>query len=76
MSNMTKLLAAGINQIKKLPPEMQDNVGMDLIEHAAAWRELKEKIMEGVRELDAGLGRPLNSKEFMREFRRRHAKKK
>ena len=73
---MTKLLAAGINQIKKLPPEMQDNVGMDLIEHAAAWRELKEKIMEGVRELDAGLGRPLDKKEFMRELRRRHAKKK
>ena len=73
---MSKLLTAGINQIKKLPPEMQDNVGMDLIEHAAAWRELKEKIMEGVRELDAGLGRPLDKKEFMKEFRRRHAKKK
>ena len=73
---MSKLLTAGIKEIKKLPSEMQDNVGMDLIEHAAAWRALREKIMEGVRELDAGLGRPLDKKEFMKEFRRRHAKKK
>ena len=73
---MSKLLTAGIKEIKKLPPEMQDNVGMDLIEHAVAWRELKEKIMDVARELDAGLGRPLDKKEFMKEFRRRHAKKK
>ena len=50
---MSKLLTAGIKEIKKLPLEMQDNVGMDLIEHAVAWRELREKIMEGVRKLVA-----------------------
>ncbi|HEY4526399.1 MAG TPA: hypothetical protein VJK53_00910 [Candidatus Paceibacterota bacterium] len=73
---MSKLLTAGIKEIKKLPPEMQDSVGMDLIERAVAWRDLREKIMEGVREADAGLGRRISAKALITEFRKRHAKKK
>ena len=73
---MSKILTVGVKEIKKLPIEMQDSVGMDLIERAVAWRDLREKIMEGVREADAGLGRRISAKELIKEFRTRHGKKK
>lgn len=73
---MSKMLTVGVKEIKKLPVEMQDSVGLDLIERAAAWHELREKIMEGVREADAGLGRRISAEDLIREFRKRHGKRK
>lgn len=73
---MSKLLTAGVKEIQKLPVELQDSVGMDLIDRAVAWHDLREKIMEGIREADAGLGRRVSAKELIKEFRKRHGKQK
>jgi len=72
---MEKTFALATKEVAKLPKETQAEFGRDLIDRIAAWRELREKIAEGVRELNAGMGRPLDIKKFMKEFRRRHAKK-
>ena len=76
MRRMEKTFELATKEVAKLPKETQEEFGRDLIDRVAAWHTLREKIAEGVRELDAGLGRPLDIKKFMKEFRRRYAKKK
>lgn len=73
---MEKTFASATKEVAKLPKETQADFGRDLMDRVAAWYQLREKIAVGVRELDAGLGRPLNIKKFMKEFRRKHAKRK
>jgi len=70
------MLAAAIKEVKKLPTDVQDTIGINLIDRVAAWRELRAKIAEGIREADAGLAKPLSAKTLIREFRKRHAKGK
>lgn len=76
MGFMTKTLALAMKEVKKLPEEIQERFGFDLIDRVAAWHELREKIAEGVREADAGLLRPLSARVLIKEFRKRHAKRK
>lgn len=72
---MTKMLSAAIKEIRKLPAQVQDNIGIDLIDRAVAWHEVREKIADGVREADAGLARPLSARTLIKEFRKRYAKR-
>lgn len=72
---MTKMLSAAIKEIRKLPAQVQENIGIDLIDRVAAWRELREKIAVGIREADAGLARPLSRKALLKMVREHHAKK-
>ena len=76
MHRMEKTFASATREVAKLPKETQAEFGRDLIDRVAAWHQLREKIAEGIRELDAGLGQPLDIKKFMKELRRRHARKK
>jgi len=74
--SMTKLLAEGVKKIKGLPEEVQDRIGFELIDRAAAWHELREKLMVGIREIDAGLARPLSKKDLLAMIHKRHGTKK
>ena len=65
-----------MKKIAKMPPTAQDQFAFEMLDRIAAWEELREKIAVGIRQLDAGLGRPLSKKELITEFRKRHAKRK
>ncbi len=73
---MTKLLSQGVKSLKTLPAEVQDRIGFELMDRAMAWHELREKIMEGVRELDAGLGTPFTKKDLRAMILKLHESKK
>lgn len=73
---MTKILAEGVKKVRELPEEIQERIGFELIDRAAAWHELREKIMVGVRELDAGLGRPFTRRDLKAMIRKLHESKK
>jgi len=73
---MTKALAEGIKKVRELPEEVQDRIGQELRDRAAAWQELREKILEGVRELDDGLGKPFTKKDLKAMIRKWHESKK
>ena len=73
---MTKTISLVLKKISKLPLATQDEIGFEILDRIAAWEELREKIAVGIRELDAGLGRPLNRKTLIAEFRKLHAKRK
>ena len=76
MQDMTKLLAEGVKKVKGLPEEVQDRIGFELIDRAAAWHDLREKIMVGVREIDAGLAKPFTRKDLKAMIRKLHESKK
>jgi len=76
MQNMTKLLAQGVKKVKGLPEGVKDRIGFELIDRAAAWQELREKIMVGVREIDAGLAKPFTKKNLKTMIRKLHDSKK
>lgn len=72
---MADIFSVAVKQVAKLPKDLRDEWGCEMIDRVAAWHELREKIAVGIRELDAGLGRPLSKKELLKELRKRHAKK-
>ncbi len=71
---MSKILSAAVKEVKKLPARVQENIGLDLIDRVSAWRELREKIAEGVRQADSGLAQPLSKKTLIKKLREQHAK--
>ena len=76
MYEMTKILAIAMKKVAGLPAELQEDLSYEIIDRVAAWHELREKIAEGIRSLDAGEGRTLTKRELLKEFRKRHGKKK
>ena len=73
---MKKPLMLAMKEVKKLPAEMQERFGYEIIDRVAEWHALREKIAAGARELDAGLGRPLNVRDVIHRARARYGKKK
>jgi len=70
------MLAIAMKKAAGLPEELQEDLSYEIIDRVAAWHELREKVAEGIRSLDAGEGKILTKKELLKELRKRHGKKK
>ena len=71
---MTSTLALAMEKASRLPEAAQDRLGMELLERIAAVESLRAEIEIGRRELDAGLGRPLDIEDVIRRGRERLAR--
>jgi hypothetical protein len=56
-----------------LPEAAQEQLGRELLERIEALTQLRAKIDEGIRELDAGLGEELDIDTFIEQLRNEHA---
>jgi hypothetical protein len=56
-----------------LPEAAQEQLGRELLERIEALTQLRAKIDEGIRELDAGLGEELDIDRFIEQLRDEHA---
>ena len=61
---MTKILELAVSKASKLSPEAQEQLGRELLERINSLEALRAEIDLGVKELDAGLGKPLDVEEF------------
>ena len=72
---MTSTLALAIEKASKLPEAAQEQIGLELLERIAAIEDLRRELEIGIRELDAGLGQPLDVEDVKRRGRERLAKR-
>ena len=72
---MTSTLELAIAKASKLSEEAQERIGLEMLERIAALEELRAEIEIGIRELDAGLGRPLDVEDVIRRGYERLAKR-
>ena len=72
---MTSTLELAIEKASKLPEAAQEQIGLEMLERIAAIEELRRELEIGIRELDAGLGQPLDVEDVKRRGRERLAKR-
>jgi hypothetical protein len=70
---MSKTLELAVAKAAALPEAAQEQIAYELLERIDALAGLKAAIDEGVAELDAGLGTPLDVEEIIREARAEYA---
>ena len=73
---MTKTLALAMKKVAVLHKEAQEEIGMELLERVDTITWLRKEIEVGIRELDAGKRVKIDPDTFIREMRKRHAKRK
>lgn len=73
---MTKTLALALKKVSELPDSAQEEIGFELLEYVADLKEVREKLEEGIRALDAGERVQIHPKKFIAQMRKRHGKKK
>jgi hypothetical protein len=66
---MSKTLELALAKAAALPEAAQEQIAFALLERIDTFTGLKAAIDEGVAELDAGLGSPLDVEEIIREAR-------
>lgn len=74
MRPMMKVLEMAIAEVADLPEAAQEKIGRELLAYAEKLRRLRADIDQGIRSLDAGLGRELDIEDVIRRARERHAK--
>ncbi len=72
---MTSTLELAIEKASKLPEAAQEQIGLEMLERIAAIEDLRKELEIGIRELDAGLERPLDVEDVKRRGRERLAEK-
>jgi hypothetical protein len=70
---MSKTLELAVAKAAALPEAAQEQIAYELLERIDTLAGLKAAIDEGVAELDAGLGTPLDVEEIIREARAEYA---
>jgi hypothetical protein len=70
---MTKTLELALAKAAALPEAAQERIAYELLERIDTLSALKAAIDEGIAELDAGLGTPLDIEEIIREARSEYA---
>jgi hypothetical protein len=70
---MVKTLELAMERAAALPEAAQERLALDMLDYLARLSELRTEIDAGIRELDSGLGRPLDIEEVIRNARARHA---
>ena len=73
---MTKALALAMKKIASLPKAAQEEIGVEILERVDTLAWLRAEIELGIRDLDAGKRVKIDPDAFIKQMRRRHAKKK
>jgi len=71
---MVKSLELAIAEVANLPEADQEQIGRRLLSHVEKLRRLRAEIDKGIRSLDAGEGKPLDTEEFLRGMNERHGR--
>jgi len=71
---MVRTLERAMAEVERLPADVQERIGRELLAHVEKLRSLRADIAKGVRSLDRGAGRELDIEDFIKRARRRNAK--
>jgi hypothetical protein len=71
---MTKLLEEALAEVASLPEAAQEQIGRELIGRVERFHRLRDDIDEGIRSLDADLGRPFDIEDIIEEAHARHGR--
>jgi hypothetical protein len=67
---MVRTLEQAIAELERLPTEDQEQIGRTLLSHVEKLRALRAEIDNGLRSLDAGLGRESSIDDFIAQKKR------
>ncbi len=76
MLAMTKILKLAMTKAAKLSPAAQEQLGRELLERIDTLEALRAEIEVGVKELEAGLGEPLDINELIKQARAEYGRSK
>jgi hypothetical protein len=71
---MVKTLERAMAEVERLPADVQERIGRELLAHVEKFRHLRAEISKGIRSLDRGTGRELDIEDVIKRARRRNAK--
>ena len=71
---MNATLKLAVAKVAELPEEAQERLGLELLDHLAALEKLRADLDVGIRQLDAGLGKPLDVEDVIRRGTERLAR--
>jgi hypothetical protein len=71
---MVKTLQRAIAEVEKLPSDVQEKIGRELLAHIEKLRSLRADFAKGIQSLDQGAGRELDIEDVIRRARRRNAR--
>jgi len=71
---MVKTLERAMAKVERLPADVQERIGRELLAHVEKLRNLRADIAKGIRSLDRGAGRELDIEDVIKRARRRNAK--
>ena len=72
--NMVKTLERAMAEVERLPKDIQERIGRELLAHVEKLRSLRADIAKGIRSLDKGAGRELDIEDVIKRARKRYAK--
>ena len=70
---MVRTLELAISKAAELPEAAQEELGREILERLDTLAELRGELDIGIRELDAGLGEPLDIEDVIAQARKEHA---
>jgi hypothetical protein len=70
---MVRTLELAISKAAELPEAAQEQLGREILERLDTLAELRGELDIGIRELDAGLGEPLDIEDLIAQARKEHA---
>jgi hypothetical protein len=73
-ADMVKTLERAIAEVERLPTDMQEKIGRELLAHVEKLRSLRADLAKGLQSLDDGQGRELDMEDVIKRSRRRNAK--
>ncbi len=71
---MVKTLERAMAEVERLPKDIQERIGRELLAHVEKLRSLRADIAKGIRSLDKGAGRELDIEDVIKRARKRYAK--
>ena len=71
----TKTLKLAMEKAAELPAAAQEQLGREVLEYVDGMARLRSELEIGIRQLDAGMGEPLNIEAEIARARREHGKK-
>jgi len=71
---MTKVLTEAMQRVSSLPEADQETIGRELLARVDNLNRLRAQLDEGIRELDAGLGKELDMADVIRRARAAYGK--
>jgi hypothetical protein len=72
---MVKTLELALSKVAALSDAAQEQIGRELLDRVDALKRLQAEVEIGLRELDAGEGRPLDIEDVIKQARDEHARK-